>query len=252
MDLLDRYAALDSPLHRLDARAKTVALLGYVLCVVLLPAGAWTRLAALTAVLLVAMVLSRVPLLWLLSRALPLLPLIAFTAIAVLLTRPQNLADALPLGALSVSRQTAVWATTASWKSLLSVLAAATTVCTTGVADFLAALGRLRVPALLVTIMTFALRYTVVVGDEARRMVTARDVRGTPPGLVRRMRLSGSMAGTLFVRSYERSERVGGAMVARGFDGTLRTLAPPPLTWTSAAAAASFLAVAAAASLLLP
>jgi cobalt/nickel transport system permease protein len=46
----------------------------------------------------------------------------------------------------------------------------------------------------------------------------------------------GGMAGSLFIRSYERSERVYAAMQARGFDGEFRSLAGRPLTasdWTA-------------------
>jgi cobalt/nickel transport system permease protein len=37
------------------------------------------------------------------------------------------------------------------------------------------------------------------------------------------------MVGSLFLRSYERSERIYAAMQARGFDGELRYLPGPPL-----------------------
>ncbi len=45
-----------------------------------------------------------------------------------------------------------------------------------------------------------------------------------------RARVTGHMVGSLFLRSYERSERVYAAMVARGYCGQLRRLDPPPLT----------------------
>jgi cobalt/nickel transport system permease protein len=39
-----------------------------------------------------------------------------------------------------------------------------------------------------------------------------------------RARVMGNMAGQLFLRSYERSDRIYNAMLARGYDGNLRTL----------------------------
>ena len=39
-------------------------------------------------------------------------------------------------------------------------------------------------------------------------------------------------AGTLFLRGYERSERVYSAMLSRGYDGTIRSFSLHPLSWT--------------------
>jgi cobalt/nickel transport system permease protein len=44
-----------------------------------------------------------------------------------------------------------------------------------------------------------------------------------------RARVAGHMVSSLFLRSYERSERVYGAMQARGYDGELRFLSSPVL-----------------------
>jgi cobalt/nickel transport system permease protein len=57
-------------------------------------------------------------------------------------------------------------------------------------------------------------------------MIQARDSRGAQGGLVRRVLVVGAMTGSLFVRGYERAERIGQAMVGRGYDGTLRLLVP--------------------------
>jgi cobalt/nickel transport system permease protein len=52
-------------------------------------------------------------------------------------------------------------------------------------------------------------------------------------GLRWRAGVTGSMVGSLFLRSYERSERIYGAMQARGFDGELRYMPGPPMTATA-------------------
>jgi cobalt/nickel transport system permease protein len=107
--------------------------------------------------------------------------------------------------------------------------------------DLIDALRSLRVPAILVSIISFMYRYLAVIGEEAGRMTRARASRSAggidpPPsartgGTIRwRARVTGGMVGALFIRSYERSERVHAAMLARGFDGSLArpSLAPPP------------------------
>ena len=47
--------------------------------------------------------------------------------------------------------------------------------------------------------------------------------------VVWRARTAGNMAGQLFLRSYERSDRIYNAMLARGYAGQLRTLNPHEL-----------------------
>jgi len=96
----------------------------------------------------------------------------------------------------------------------------------------------LRVPGTLVAITAFMYRYLFTLRDEAVRLVRARAARsgalsGQRSGgrVIWRAQVSGSMVGNLFLRSYERSERVYAAMLARGYTGEMRTLDLPPLTW---------------------
>jgi cobalt/nickel transport system permease protein len=73
-------------------------------------------------------------------------------------------------------------------------------------------------------------RYIFVIADEALRLFRAREARSANPegkaaGSIRwRASVLGGMIGSLFIRSYERSERIYAAMLSRGFDGEVRTL----------------------------
>ena len=87
-----------------------------------------------------------------------------------------------------------------------------------------AGLERLRVPNLLVQIMGFMVRYLDVVTDEMRRMRVARESRGFTARDVRHWPVIARSAGALFIRSYERGERVHLAMLSRGYTGTLPRL----------------------------
>ena len=62
--------------------------------------------------------------------------------------------------------------------------------------------------------------------------------RGTGGTTRWRARVAGGMAGSLFLRTYERSEGVYQAMLARGFDGEVRAAAAQRLSAASAAWAA--------------
>jgi cobalt/nickel transport system permease protein len=114
-------------------------------------------------------------------------------------------------------------------KATLGVAAAAVLASTTSVPELLVGLERLRVPRVLVAITGSMLRHAAVVTDELQRMRIARLSRAYDPRWLWQARAVAAGAGTLFVRSYERGERVFVAMAARGFDGAL-----PPLGTTAA------------------
>ena len=67
-------------------------------------------------------------------------------------------------------------------------------------------------------------RYVFVLVDEMLRMRRARDSRNFGGGRRRQLKTIGNMIGTLFIRSYERGERIYAAMLSRGFDGKVRSL----------------------------
>jgi len=92
---------------------------------------------------------------------------------------------------------------------------------TTSIAELLYGLDRLRVPRAFTAIAGFMVRYAEVITGEARRMRIARLSRGYDPRWIWQARAVASSAGTLFIRSYERGERIHVAMLSRGFDGEL-------------------------------
>jgi cobalt/nickel transport system permease protein len=121
-------------------------------------------------------------------------------------------------------------------RSWLSVQMAILLVATTRFPDIVHALEHLRVPTILTTIIAFLYRYLFVLVDEVFRLLRARDARSAAtPGfrsggsVVWRAGVAGNMAGQLFLRSYERSDRVYNAMLARGYTGHLQTMNPHEL-----------------------
>jgi cobalt/nickel transport system permease protein len=138
-------------------------------------------------------------------------------------------------------------------KSWLSVQAALLLTYTTPFHELIDALRKLRVPEVMVAIIGFMYRYLSVLSDEAARLVRARASRSAAvPGLrsggslAWRARVTGGMVGTLFLHSYERSERIYAAMLARGFSGTFRHFHGRGLTageWLAAGLVAAGLVV---------
>ena len=119
-----------------------------------------------------------------------------------------------------------LWATwSIGMKATLGIAAATVLGSTTRPADIVEGLERLRCPRTVTVIAGFMVRYIDVVGDELRRLAVARVSRGDDPRWIGQVRATAMTVGTMFVRSYERGERVHQAMVARGFSGTV-----PPST----------------------
>jgi cobalt/nickel transport system permease protein len=108
---------------------------------------------------------------------------------------------------------------------------------TTQQRDLLLGLQRLRMPELLVQIMTFMFRYAEIVMGEMHRMRVARESRGFVARDVRQLPVVARSAGALFIRAYERGERVHLAMLSRGYTGHLPMTGAvaAPAQWAAAA-----------------
>lgn len=106
-------------------------------------------------------------------------------------------------------------------KGGLGVFAAILRSASTPVAELLRGFERLHVPKVLVAIAGFMVRYLDVIVGEAGRMRVARVSRGDDPRALWQARATAATAGTLFVRSYERGERVHLAMLSRGYVGAM-------------------------------
>jgi cobalt/nickel transport system permease protein len=94
-------------------------------------------------------------------------------------------------------------------------------------------------PPLLVQIASFMLRYGDVIADELARMRIARESRGFRARGPRAWGVLARTAGALFIRTYERGERVHLAMVSRGYTGTMPVLGGAAATrvqWSAALA----------------
>jgi cobalt/nickel transport system permease protein len=96
---------------------------------------------------------------------------------------------------------------------------------TTKFTSLLKGLERLKVPKIFIMIISFMYRYLFLIVDELQRMERAKKSRTFgKAGRLRIIKTLSNIAGVLFVRSYERAERVYLAMCSRGFDGEIRTL----------------------------
>ncbi|TQK45090.1 cobalt/nickel transport system permease protein [Streptomyces sp. SLBN-118] len=224
-----------SPVHDLPPHCKLTAVLCFVLVVVLTPREAvWAF--ALYAVLLIAVAaLARIPAGFLLRRLLIEIPFVAF-AVLMPFVVPGEQVQVLGLS-VSVPGLWGAWNVLA--KGTLGVAASVILASTTELRALLLGLQRLRLPPMLVQIASFMIRYGDVITDEMRRMSIARRSRGFEARGIRHWGVLGKSAGALFIRSYERGERVHLAMVSRGYTGTMPVIDEVTASraqWTYAAA----------------
>lgn len=213
LDALERYASADAPLQRLDARWKLIATVGYVVAVVATPVGWWGALAAAGLVLAFVVGLSGVPPRDLAARWLGFVVLFGFLTLTVAPARPERAEFGLAAVALALLA-----------KDTLAFVATVLLVLVTPFPELLRALRRLGAPAVLVATLQFMYRYLFVLTDELDRMVTARRARTFRRSGRLDWGLLTGLIGVLFLRAFERAERVHAAMLARGWDGTVRTL----------------------------
>lgn len=214
------YLPRDSVVHRLPPQVKIVAAFLGVVCVVATPREAFGVFAGFAVLLVGVWVAARIPLLWILKRSVIELP---FVVLAVLLpfTGPDPRVDLL---GMSLSEPGLLGAWNILVKGTLGVLTSLTLAATTPMRDLLLGLARLRAPALVTTIATLMLRYLDVIAGEARRMRLARVSRGHDPRFLWQAGATARGVGALFLRSYERGERVHLAMLSRGWAGTMPVL----------------------------
>ena len=209
----------------MPAHFKVLALLVFMLTVVATPAGAAWAYGGYLLTLVAVVAVSEVPPTYLAKRMVVELPFVVFALLMPFIASGPR-TDVL---GLSVSEPGLAAAGALLAKGTLGVLASLTLAATTEPRDLLAGLERLRVPNLLVQIMGFMIRYLDVVTDEMHRMRIARESRGFNARNVRHWPVLARSAGALFIRCYERGERVHLAMLSRGYTGTMpRASGPGP------------------------
>jgi cobalt/nickel transport system permease protein len=229
--ILDQYQEGNSLVHRLDPRVKLVLTLAFIVALTAVPHGAWLSfLLLLLGTALITAVSRAVPSM-ILKRSMIALP---FALVAVTLVFTTNGAALftfkLASWSLSITDQGIIAFTSILTKAWLAVLMATLLSVTTTFPELLSAMRALRIPKVIVSIVSFMYRYIFVIADEALRLQRAKEARSANPhgnrggSLLWRAKVLGGMIGSLFLRSYERSERIYAAMLSRGFDGQIRTM----------------------------
>ncbi len=172
------------------------------------------------------LVLSKLPPLYVLKRSLVIFPFVLLIAVFIPFFKEGQVAGSynIWLWQISITYNGLLILANVVVKSWLCILALILLSSTTKLDDLLKGLRHLGIPQVMILILSFMYRYIFVLVDEVMRIQQARDSRNFGGSRLHHLKTIGNMVGTLFIRSYERGERIYAAMLARGFDGQVRTL----------------------------
>ena len=219
---IDRFAHLNSPLHRLDPRIKIVAFTFFLVAVALV--RGWPGAALALGLAVLWLYVSRIPLSFTLGRLKAVLVFLAAFLVLLPLTHPAGWQAGLEKGGIIFS------------KGLAMVLTIIPMFGTTPFNVSMKALARLHLPDRLVMMILFAYRYLFVFAEETRTMQQALKARGFKArSNWRTCRSLGHLVGLMLVRAFEHTQRIYQAMVARGFKERFGTFYEFSWGWPDAA-----------------
>ncbi|MCL2140211.1 MAG: cobalt ECF transporter T component CbiQ [Dehalococcoidia bacterium] len=221
---LDQYRETGSFIHKLDPRVKFLAMLVMVIAVVAVPRTEWLAYGLFLILNVCLILLSRVPVAYVLKRSSVVIPFVLLVVVFLPFFK-----EGAEIGAVNIwnwhigiKREGLLLAADIMCKAWLSIQSIISLTATTGMGELLKGLEKLKMPRIMIMLMSFMSRYVFVLSDEAEHLSQARNSRSFGGGIRLHVRTLGFMVGALFIRSFERGERVYGAMLARGFEGHSR------------------------------
>lgn len=209
-------------LERMDSRIKLACLLVWVVCVVSVSAR-WSALYGLYGAILLVLVVSHPGVVAkFFRRFASAMPFVLVFAAVLPFLKPGRVLWA--LGPFEITEPGLLTALHVAAAATLCVGAMSLVWASTSEGALLAGLRGVGLPATLVSVLGFMLRYLHVLRPELHRLTDARAGRTIGPHGPGMLRSGANVLGSLFLRAHDRADRVGDAMVARCFDGQPRLL----------------------------
>jgi cobalt/nickel transport system permease protein len=196
----DSYRHQKTPAHHLDPRSKLFVGLLFIDIVLLTPHFSQTQAVGFPALIVIATWAAGISLGPLVARTAALLPFALLMGVSAWFSHMslEKLLDVLG-------------------KAMCSIATMALLTLTTPFPDFLRAIEQLHAPRLFVMFLGFLYRYGEVLRQEALQLERAWTARYFGRFWFRQWFHLGHVMAALFIRSYERAERVFAAMQARGY-----------------------------------
>jgi cobalt/nickel transport system permease protein len=217
------YLHRHSFVHSLPPHLKIIAAVAFILIVVSTPVIQWPAFVAYFIWLLTVVSIAKIPFSLLFKRSLIEIPFVFFAILMPFFGSGEKV----QVGPFELYREGLIAGSGIVVKGTLGVMTAIILSTSTTAREILRGLERLKLPVLMVQIASFMLRYVNVVNDEMERMKVARESRGFEATGLKHWKVLATVAGALFIRSYERGERVHLSMLSRGYEGVLPHEEPP-------------------------
>ncbi|MFQ5711123.1 MAG: cobalt ECF transporter T component CbiQ [Candidatus Geothermarchaeales archaeon] len=223
---VERFSATGGIAQGVDPRVKLCSFVAFILAAVAVRTV--TPLIILFLIITGLAVVSGIPLRFFLLRATLFIPMFAAViALPLPFITPGTPLATIGYGGFFISiteegLYRAAQFTLRVWVCVASLVLLA---LTTRFSRLVQSLERLKAPRVFVMMIAVTYRFIFLFIDEAYRMALAREARRV--GMERRMQTMKSLANmlsTLFIRAYERGERVYLAMVARGYTGEAKSM----------------------------
>lgn len=217
--VLDRYAYLDSPLHRWQQGYKLIGLLSIIFAFAFIQ-NVWL-LPIMLLITCILFSLSQIPISFLLKRL--RYPSWFILAVVILLPFVSGQTPLLQWGYLAIKEE-------GCWQALLVSVRffciLTVSLVLFGTAPFLTSIKAMRsfgLPRVIVDMTLLAYRYLEELGEMLTTMQRAMKLRGFQPHNMsrRNLQIFAQLTGSILIRSYERSLRIYQAMILRGYGSQL-------------------------------
>ncbi|HLG30095.1 MAG TPA: cobalt ECF transporter T component CbiQ [Candidatus Brocadiales bacterium] len=225
-DIFEKYKDRNNLIYRLDPRTKLIFSLVFLISMVLTPIKEIERFGFYFALILIIIFIARISPVYVFKRSVIVIPFILVVAgLAVFFTEGRVIKEIdFTIFKLRFTYEGISILLNALVKSWLSVVALTTIMLTTRFEDLLRGVELLKAPQIIVIMMSFMYRYIFVLIDEAAHLMQARNIRYFGGRFLSQIPVLGNMVGILFIRTYERAERIYAAMAVRGFTGQMRSI----------------------------
>jgi len=221
-EFFDHHREGNSLLHHFDPRLKLAIMLLFIATVVITSSDKRLLFLLYTAIVLTLALMSQVPLVHLFGKLVKLYPMIFFISVFVpFFPAQQDVSHR--FGFITIYEQGLEKFLLINIKAVLAIFMSLLITTTTDLMLLLKGMESLKIPKLVISIVSFMYRFIFLLIDEVERMILAYQSRYFKLSLKNRIKTFANMIGVLFIRTYERGERIYLAMESRGFKGEVHT-----------------------------
>ena len=222
-EFFDHHREGNSLLHRFDPRLKLVIMFSFIAVTVITPPEKTALFPVYAGILIILALMSQVSFFHFLGKLLKLYPMIFFISMFVPFF-PVGQDVSLRLGFLTLYENGVQKFLLINVKAVLALFMSILITTTTDMMLLLKGMEKFRIPKLVIAIVSFMYRFIFLLIDEVERMILGFQSRYFRLSFLKRIKLYADMIAVLFIRTFERGERIYLAMESRGFRGEIYTL----------------------------